>query len=322
MARWRAWAAAMALVVALVSGLPAAASAAGIVGERTGPPDLFQAGDGRPDGRRNLTPNQLTAGQALSYAEALAACGPAAAVALARATGRTISLDAAVVVAREVGWTAERGMAGPSSQVALLKRLGIGARLEAGIDRRVIASEVSAGRPVIVRTWGDDRGHYLVAERYDASNGRFDFGQSALVLRLSAGRRWFALDEVSKLGVGSPTHTIYLAAAPATESGTGTTTRLSATSLGTSTPISAGRSVASGSTDGPSRVVDAGGSGARLRAEPSTAAGVVGLVADGTRLTDLGATESAGGRTWRRVADASGTKVWIAEELLRPLAAR
>ena len=300
------------------------AASAAVVGEQTGTVDLLQSADQRPDGRRDLTPNQLTAGRALTPAAAQAACGPAAAVALARATGRAISLDAAVAVAREVGWTAERGMAGPNSQVALLKRLGIGARLEAGVDRQQIAAEVRAGRPVIVRTQGGDSGHYLVAERYDASTGKFDFGQSALVLRQAAGRRWLSLGELSTLGAGAPTHSIYLAATSSGavtasgETGTGTTTRLSLLSVGATTPIAVGQSVASSEAGRSSRLVDAGGSGARLRAAPSTEAATVGLVADGTRLTDLGATATTAGRTWRRVADAGGTAAWIAEELLRP----
>ena len=80
-------------------GWPVGASAAGIVGERNEsvnaqPADeARQVGErrseGSPDGWRDLTSNQLTAGRALSRAEALAACGPAAAVTLARAAGRT-----------------------------------------------------------------------------------------------------------------------------------------------------------------------------------------------------------------------------------------
>ena len=323
MVRWRAWTAGVAVSVALMLSGQAWASVPN-VGERSISVDLQQAADGRASGRGDLTPNQLTAGRTLTREESLAACGPAAAVALARAMGTFVTLDAAVAAARAVGWTPERGMAGPHSQVALLKRLGINARLEVGLDRRKFAAEVSAGRPVIVRTWGTEKGHYLVAERYDAASGKFDFGQSALVLSRAAGRRWFSLDELSSLGTGSPTHAIYL---PSTsggpvvataEGGTGTTGRLGSMSLGTSTPLSVGRSVTSSEADRKTRLVDAGGAGARLRAAPSTEAATVGLVADGARLTDLGATATASGRTWRRVADARGTTAWIADELLRP----
>ena len=140
------------------------------------------------DVRGSLTPNQLTAGRTLTREEALAACGPAAAVAFARARGREVTLDQAVALARQVGWTAERGMAGPDSQVALLARLQIPATLEGGIDRAKIAREVQAGRPVMIRTLGG-RGHYFVAERYDPQSGRFDFGESAAVLTRSGVKR-------------------------------------------------------------------------------------------------------------------------------------
>src|SRR5205823_5052741 len=101
---------------------------------------------GAVPGRIDLTPNQLVAGQGLTRAEALAACGPAAAVAFARAKGRTITLDAAVAVARGVGWTADRGMTGPWGELSLLHVLGIPAQLEAGLDQAKIAREVQAGR--------------------------------------------------------------------------------------------------------------------------------------------------------------------------------
>ena len=85
-----------------------------------------------PPGR--LTPNQLFGSAALTPAEALAACGPAAAVAFANATGRAVSLDKAVAVAREVGWTPARGMSGPYGQLSLLQKLNIPATIEAGVD--------------------------------------------------------------------------------------------------------------------------------------------------------------------------------------------
>ena len=156
-----------------------------------------------------LTPNQLTAGRSLSPEEAVAACGPAAAVALARAIGRDVSLDDAVAAARQVGWTPANGMAGPTSQLALLERLGVSARLEDGIDRARIAREVQAGSPVIVRSVGNG-GHYFVLERYDPGNDRFDVGQSAAVLTRAAGRRWFTLGELAALNVGTPRQAIFL----------------------------------------------------------------------------------------------------------------
>jgi hypothetical protein len=291
---WRTSATASVLLTALLLTSPA---------EALGAESAVPGSSGQPSsltsGRVDLTPNQLFSGRTLTRAEALAACGPAAAVAFARAKGRSISLDAAVAAARGVGWTAEFGMTGPWGEVSLLQTLGIPARVEAGLDRAKIAREVQAGRPVIIRTGGDGS-HYFVAERVDGT-GRFDFGQSALVLRASAGRRWFGLDEIAKLGVGVPTHAIYMAdnrAAPA---------RAAA-------PVVRSLSVSSGAG---SRVVNTGGIGANLRAQPGTASAIVGSAADGARLTDLGATSIVAGRAWRRVSIASGTSAWIDASLLR-----
>jgi len=255
-----------------------------------------------------LTPNQLVGGGALTPAEALAACGPAAAVAFANATGRSLSLDAAVAVAREVGWTAARGMTGPYGELALLRRLNVPATVEAGLDAARVRREVAAGRPVIIRTAGRGSsipGHYFVAERFDAGTGQFDLAQSALVLRSSGGRRWFALDEIASLGTGAPTHAIYLATEPSVQ--------LVAASIGTATAISARTSsMAPGS-----RIVATGGPGARLRAGPGTASKIVGALPDGFRVTATGATATVEGQLWQRVQVSGDTAAWVDASLLR-----
>ena len=279
------------------------------------------AGPETPSERRGeLTPNQLTAGRTLTSAEALAACGPAAAVALARARGREVTLDRAVALAREVGWTAEQGMAGPSSLVALLKRMQVPATLEAGLDRARIVREVRAGRPVVVRTAGEG-GHYLVAERYDAQSGAFDFGQSAMVVKRAAGQRWFGLNEISSLGVGTPTHAIYLEPGRPEQ-----TNILAALVRAPAAPIaSAGPTTRSTPTSGATAnqatgrwIVDTDGWGARLRSEPSTEAEVVASLLDGARLTAQGAAVRAEGRVWRRVIGGHSGVAWIDAALLRP----
>ena len=249
----------------------------------------------------DLTPNQLTGSRTLTRDEALAACGPAAAAALARSNGLDVSLDAAVATARTVGWTAASGMAGPVSQVALLKRLGVSAVLQPGLDREKLLRDVTAGRPVIIRTPGAG-GHYLVAERYDRQSGRLDFGQSALVLRRSAGRRWYSLDELPSLGIGAPTHSIYLASPSGRQ--TAATAQPANGSAGTVRW----------------RTTSTGGANARLRAEPSTGAPIVGRVPDGGRVADRGVETTAEGRVWRRVTNPSGGLAWIAAELLLPSA--
>jgi hypothetical protein len=254
-----------------------------------------------------LTPNQLFGGRALTTAEALAACGPAAAVAFANATGRAVSLDRAVAIAREVGWTPARGMSGPYGQMSLLQKLNIPATIQAGLDPAKIRSEVQTGRPVIIRTAGNGSlpGHYFVAERLDTVTGRYDLAQSALVLKSAGGRRWFTLSEIGSLGAGAPTHTIYLATAP--------TVRAMTT---IATPLTALATATTSATSG-SRVVATGGTGANLRAAPGTTEKIIGALVDGARVTPTGATATVAGRVWQRVTLASGTAAWMDGSLLR-----
>ena len=157
---------------------------------------------------RDLTPNQLTDGPGLSAHEALAACAPAAAVAMARALGLDPTLDEAVDLARGVGWTAGFGMSGAKNQAHLLAYLGVAARLGdgEGIDWELVVRHVSGGNPVILIA----PGHYFVAEGYDPETEVFDFGNSAAVLRAAGGRRLFAADELGTLGFGEPTQAIFL----------------------------------------------------------------------------------------------------------------
>lgn len=306
-----------AFVALLFFGSVDAASAAAPVTERSGRGgttyELAKPSHAVGEGNGDLTPNQLFSGRALTREEALAACGPAAAAAFARAKGRPVTLDTAVSYAREVGWTAKRGMSGPAGQLSLLKSLGVQATLETGIDRAKIAREVQAGRPVMIRTVGGT-GHYFVAERIDPATDRYDFAQSALVLRLAAGRRWFSLDELSTLGVGSPTQAIFMAdggaaparAAPAPSTPAPGAQAAPAAPAPPKMPVTAR-----------SRFVDTGGPGARLRAAPGLDGKIIGLVADGAHLTDQGATERVAGRLWRKVSLTSGTLAWIDDGLLR-----
>lgn len=157
----------------------------------------------------NLSPNQFTEGQAqgLSAEEALAVCGPAAAVAFARANGRNPTLREAKELAQNLGlWDASQGMHGPGSQVQLLQKMGIEARMEPGTDWTKVAAQVQAGKPVIV----DTPSHYFTVSGYDPQTGQFEFGQSAGVLRASKGRTRFRPDEIAGLGMGAPRATIFL----------------------------------------------------------------------------------------------------------------
>lgn len=272
-------------------------------------PSVAQAAEGTPLERPGrLTPNQYFSGRSLTLREAMAACGPAAAVAFANATGRPVTLDRAVAVARQIGWTPEFGMTGPYGQVSLLQRLGIPSNIEVGTNLTKIVREVQAGRPVIIRTNGNGRnipGHYFVAEQYDAATGRFDLAQSALVLRSAAGRRWYSAREMVALGAGVPTHTIYLAAGAVR----GSVPKAGAGVAAMSVPQ--GRALGT-------HVVDTGGPGARLRVAPNTLSAVVSGVPNGTRVSVVGTAALGSGRSWRKVTVAGGATAWIDAGLLRP----
>jgi hypothetical protein len=58
-----------------------------------------------------------------------AACGPVAIMALAASRGISITEEQALAAATKAGWTPQRGMAGPASQVAALNSIGIPAEM-------------------------------------------------------------------------------------------------------------------------------------------------------------------------------------------------
>jgi hypothetical protein len=155
-----------------------------------------------------LTPNQFSEGreQGLSAAEAAAVCGPAAAVAFARANGRNPTLREAKELGQSLGVWSTAGMKGPASQVTLLQKMGVPARLQTGADWGQIAREVQSGHPVIL----DSPGHYWVATGYDPRTGEFELGASAGVLTAARGKTRWRPEEIPSLGMGDIRSTIFL----------------------------------------------------------------------------------------------------------------
>ncbi len=150
-----------------------------------------------------LTPDQFSLANA---ADAYAACGPAAAVAFARATGRFPTLEEAVDLARKKAlWDNGTGMYGPQSEVALLREMGVAASA-GGVDWDRIKKDVQAGNPVII----DTPGHYFVVEDYDPQTGRFNFGKSAEILKAANHQTWFTPDQLSRFGMGEARSAIHL----------------------------------------------------------------------------------------------------------------
>ncbi len=151
------------------------------------------AASGRPYSQpsEGLVPNQFD--PSLSPQEAKAACGPAAAVALARANGRNLSLREVVDLAKTVGWTPVGGMNGVANQKRLLEKIGVPVRLDISGDWNKIAEVASSGQPITIST----PGHYFVADGYDPKTGRFHLGASGTAYR--NGKEWMTRQEIEGL---------------------------------------------------------------------------------------------------------------------------
>jgi len=158
-------------------------------GAASGHPQGLSATPGQPP--EGLVPSQFD--PSLSPQEAKAACGPAAAVALARASGRNLSMREVVELAKTVGWTPAGGMNGVSNEKRLLEKIGVPVRLDSSGDWSRIAEIVSSGRPVAIST----PGHYFVADGYDPETGRFHVGASGTAYR--NGKEWMTPQEMEGL---------------------------------------------------------------------------------------------------------------------------
>ncbi len=152
--------------------------------------------------RRDAAVMNTTAPQGLSQYDmglpksiADAFCGPAAATAFAQAFGRTPTTMEAMNLAKEVGWNEGRGMAGPQSEVNLLNRMGVPARLAAP-DGATIRAEVEAGRPVII----DTPGHYYQVIGYNPATDGFIMGDA---VGRRAGQNGVRLQNLASLGFGA-----------------------------------------------------------------------------------------------------------------------
>lgn len=159
------------------------------------PPSTYEqpASAGSPSSPRDLAPDQF--GSGLSTEDAYAACGPAAAVAFARANGRNPTLAEARDLAREFGWTPSSGMAGPKSQLALMQALvpDAAVRLEENPDAEAVAQDAASGNVVTLST----RAHYYTVSGYDPDSGRLYVGVTGR--NRKGGSEWMSLSEIRRL---------------------------------------------------------------------------------------------------------------------------
>jgi hypothetical protein len=137
-------------------------------------------------------PNQFDAG--LSTQDAYSACGPVAAVAVARWLGRNPSVPEVLQVAQRVGWTRDGGMNGISNEKSLLDQMGISTLMQVPPNWRNIRADALAGHPVVLST----PKHYFVIDDYNPKNGTYHVGQSGLAF--SGGSEWMTGAQIQMLG--------------------------------------------------------------------------------------------------------------------------
>lgn len=124
------------------------------------------------DGTAPADTHQSQFAMGLSTADAIAACGLAAATGFARRFGRNPTGEEARQLAIASGWDNQNGMHGVLSEKALLDKMGVASRLEsndpnlvrngeaAALDWNHITRDAMNGNPVIL----DTPGHYLYVD--------------------------------------------------------------------------------------------------------------------------------------------------------------
>ena len=129
----------------------------------------------------------------LSSGDAMAFCGPAAAMAFAQTYGRNPTVDEAKQLAQQVGWNVSQGMAGVGSEVKLLNAMGVDAHATQGVDWSQVGRDASGGNPVIV----DTPGHYYYVDGYNAQTGQLHVGTSGTDLK--GGSEWMTPDQINNM---------------------------------------------------------------------------------------------------------------------------
>jgi len=130
-------------------------------------------------------------GLGLSSGDAMAFCGPTAAIAFAQTYGRNPTVDEAKELAQQVGWNPDQGMAGPQSEVSLLKTMGVDAHATSGVDWAQVGRDASGGNPVII----DTPGHYYYVDGYNQQTGQLHVGTSGTDLK--GGSEWMTPDQIN-----------------------------------------------------------------------------------------------------------------------------
>src|SRR5215831_315479 len=130
-------------------------------------------------------------GLGLSSGDAMAFCGPTAAIAFAQTYGRNPTVDEAKQLAQQVGWNPDQGMAGVGSEVKLLNAMGVDAHATQGVDWATVGRDAAGGNPVII----DTPGHYYYVDGYNAQTGQLHVGTSGTDLK--GGSEWMTPDQIN-----------------------------------------------------------------------------------------------------------------------------
>ncbi len=154
-----------------------------------------------PANLKGITPSQIH--DAAGFSDQWSLCGPIAAVAASKATGKPVTLEQARSVALQGGnYTPGDGMHGAESEVRLLKDLGIPSHTETPVNWDKVKQQLQSGKPVIIST----PKHYFVIEGYNEKTGKFDCGNSALAMKASGGTQTeLSPEELYSWGGGPPT---------------------------------------------------------------------------------------------------------------------
>jgi hypothetical protein len=134
--------------------------------------------------------------------EAIAACGPAAAVAFSQVYGRTPTLAEAIELAAQSGWTAAGGMNGLAQEKRLLDRMKLPSRLEYSVNWDQVRAEALARQPIIISA----PGHYWVVDNFDQETGRYHVGQRGAAY--SGGSDWMTPRQIEALA-GPPSGALF-----------------------------------------------------------------------------------------------------------------
>ncbi|HEY9686721.1 MAG TPA: hypothetical protein V6C52_07085 [Coleofasciculaceae cyanobacterium] len=167
-----------------------------------------------------LTPHQFSWGMALQYPrEVRAMCGPLTLYGFLKGIDRPISLDEAITVAKQVGWSSKDGMGGARGKDGIKRTSGRDAFLDMfetyGIplvvgsppDWSAVTQSLDRGLPVVIHIVGE---HYALAQdyRYTADHQlQLDMGNTFTVYGSARekrdppeGQRWFLIRELQQEG--------------------------------------------------------------------------------------------------------------------------